>query len=172
MPDLQNLDMTDVEAKTGGPLLMPGCYLTDIAAAEYINKSTTHAFIKVTFEDTEGHGSISNNYNVFHSSDEARRISREQLKTLLTFAGHPNPDRPTDLDKYLGLRVKIIVKADGTYVDKHGEMRNSYTVKRVMSADNPLQTGPDVSENKFTKDTSGGYQSHAAPNDMDDEIPF
>lgn len=174
MPSFNDLDLTESRIQEGGPVLKAGCYLVETRNPEYKKAGTggNNWLAQVVFEDTEGRGQITERFNLYHSSAEAQRIGREQFKTMLTHGGHPNPDKPHTAEGGIasvgGLRLKIIVKAAGTY-EKNGQTLTSYEISRYLPADNPLPTGPYESAPQGNQ-RSGLQQSSQRP--LDDEIPF
>lgn len=171
MPSFNELDLTNSKVSTGGPILKAGVYLVETRDAAFEKTQSGQGQVaKVIFDDVEGLGQITESFNIFHSSAEAQRIGREQFKTMLTHGGHPNPDRPTNVATVNALRLKIMVKADGTY-EKNGETLTSYRIARYLPADHPAKTGPTaVAE---TAQSGGMTNPATSPNrPLDDDIPF
>jgi hypothetical protein len=93
-----DLDLSSSKVSAGGgKFLTEGRYLVKIKNAEWVKSS-------------KGSGSTTGYYNVkVPSSTESERIGREQLKTLLYWAGHPSPDKPGDINSLKGLVVGVFV---------------------------------------------------------------
>lgn len=173
MPSFEELDMSDVEVRDGGPVLKAGVYLLEITAAELKKaKNGSSQFVEVTFDDTAGNGQITERFNVFNSSPEARRIGREQFKTMLTHAGHPNPSAPGNIQSLIGLRLKGRVIRDGTYTTKDGEVRDSFGVKRYFGLENPVEVGIDPEPAGQTASGVGRATGGSGVSGLNDEIPF
>lgn len=63
-------------------------------------------------------------------SPKATEIGREELKSLLVWGGHPNPNHPGDVASIVGLKVGVIVRAN-EYV-KDGEKRTGSEIARFI----------------------------------------
>ena len=170
-----DIDLKDNNVSEGLPVLRTGVYDVVSTDAE-IKKTQNGQMLVVIFNDQSGHGQIKFNFNFIHSSAEAQRIGRDQLKTFLTHGGHKNPDKPFDYGKegLLGLKLRIFVEHDGTYV-KNNRTLDSYAIKRFAPTDpNIPASGPSAAP---APARSGGASStlassHQRPVTMSDEIPF
>lgn len=129
--NLNELNLSNSKINSGGRMLEPGRYIVRTKGAQLkdTKKRDGSKAIEVDLVDINGGGSIRAWINVFNvASKEAERIGREQLKSILFFGGHPNPDQPGDISSYNGLEVGISVKAT-TYTDKStGQTRTSSDV--------------------------------------------
>lgn len=160
-----NLDLTDNTVQEGGPVLRPGVYMATCTEDKFEQIGSTGNYkITTVFTDDDGHGQITHVFNVKHTNADAQRISRDQLKTFLTFGGHANPDKPSAAPM-TGLKAKIVVEKEGTYKDRNGIERDSNKIKRFLRLDSPVQLG--VAQASQAPAASGGGSSI-----RDDDIPF
>lgn len=172
--DLDGIDLTDNTVSEGLPLLKTGIYDATSQKGIEIKKSKTGKMLAVVFQDDAGSGQITFNFNVINSSAEAQRIGRDQLKTFLTHGGHGNPDQPfkQPITNMEGLKVRIYVEHDGTYV-KNNQTRDSYAIKRFAKQDKanpaPGKTAELARSGGATRSSGGGTSVHSP---LDDEIPF
>lgn len=167
------LDLTENTVSEGLGLLKSGVYDTISKKPEW--KKTANGsgkMLVVVFEDLKGMGQITFRFNVMNASADAQRIGRDQLKAFLTHGGHPNPDKPLTgygLDAMEGLKVRILVDADGTYT-KDNQTRVSYSIKRFSPIDPKVPAaGPSP---MATADSTENVVSMGASKQLDDEIPF
>lgn len=168
MSVLDQLDLTEDEVQSGGRILRPGVYVGVSSDAKWVKKDASREFVTVTLTDEEGRGRITINFNLKNPSTDAVRIGRSQLKTFLTHGGHPNPNKPNDLNGYNGLRVAFAVKEDGDYTDRNGVIRTSYAIDYFMKPIPGLKTGPSGGD----VPTAQAAHSTNPSRDLDDEIPF
>jgi hypothetical protein len=155
------LNLSSLEVSSGSTTLSPGRYHCEVTEAKLRDTRTGGKQIEVTFNDLSGRGSIRSWINVHvPSSEKATRIGREQLKALLTFGGHSNPDRPEDIASMKGLKPGVSVVSD-TYT-KDGEEREGSTVKGYFD---PAEIGGSSTKPPTENKTE-------AKQDLDDDIPF
>lgn len=173
-----DLDLTENSVSEGLPLLKTGVY-DAISGEPELKTSKNGKMLSVAFTDEGGRGQITFNFNYVHSSAEAQRIGRDQLKTFLTHGGHPDPDHPFNhpKEKMRGLKVRIYVEHDGTYV-KNNQTRDSFAIKRFAPVDPAVPAaGPSAAPvpASASRSSSGGGStaSHQRPlGGLDDDIPF
>jgi len=148
----QSLDLSKVE-QAGSLRLDPGEYVAvaENARVESIGETNNKRLV-VEFVDNGGAGDIRTYFNIVHSSEQAQTIGQRQLKTFLTAAEHPNPDRPGDVETLNGLTCRITVGMGKEWKDRDGNMRKNTEVKRW------LPVGETTPEKKVEK--------------LDEEIPF
>lgn len=153
-----DLNLSGVEAAGGSSTLKPGRYQCKVTDAKLRDTRSGGKQIEVSLEDVSGGGAIRCWINVFvPSSDQATRIGREQLKALLTFGGHTNPDKPGDIGSLKGLKPGVSVSSQ-TYT-KDGEERTGSSVKYFFD---PAEIGAS----KASAPAGDGFS------DLKDDIPF
>ena len=166
MSVLDQLDLTNNELQDSLPVLRPGVYMVTATEEETVAiKNTQNYKTTVSFTDDGGLGQITHVFNIKHSNPEAQRISRDQLKTFLTFGGHSNPDKPGSAP-IKGLPAKVVVEKDGVYTDRNGNQRDSFKIKRFLRLDSPVALGatPDAGTSRSAQKSQPTYSS--------DDIPF
>jgi hypothetical protein len=108
-----NLSLSGITASAGASVLPAGRYVCKIGDVEIKDtKAGNGKVMKVQLRCEAG--VITDNLNVYNTSQEAVRIGLEQLKSLLVCSGHPDPDNigQHGLASMKGLTVGVIVKAD------------------------------------------------------------
>lgn len=108
-----NLSLSGVTAAAGISVLAPGKYVCKVKEAvieDTKNKGGKVLKVKLACDS----GVITANINVFNPSAEAQRIGLEQLKALLVFGGHPDPDNigQHGVQSIRGLTVGVVVSPD------------------------------------------------------------
>lgn len=120
MFSFDQLDLSGVQASSGGGLDL-GRQLVMITEPKMVPTASgggTKLEVKLTNPTTKK--SMKHWINVhLPNSTEATRIGREQLKTMLVCAHHPNPDRPGDVATLNGLLVGVNVRQNGDYKEVH-----------------------------------------------------
>jgi len=164
-----NLNLENVTIQSGGAL-SPGRHVCVIKKAEAQKSRAGGGMIAFQFEEVNGNGQIRNWINVYvPSSEKATRIGREELKTMLTYAGHANPNHPfandAPVSSLAGLTVGVRVVSD-TYM-KDGEERTGSAVKGYFD---PAEVGSTASSP--TASATPNEATSSTSTDMDDDIPF
>jgi hypothetical protein len=153
------LNLGGVDVAGSSSTLKPGryqCKVTDVALRDTRSGGKQ---VEVSLEDVASGQSVRHWINVHvPSSEQATRIGREQLKALLTFGGHTNPDKPSDINSLKGLKPGVIV-VQQTY-NKDGEERTGSAVKGYFD---PAEIGKSA--------PAAGATSGGAP-EFSDDIPF
>lgn len=154
---LASISLAGVEAREGVAVLPPGRHACVIKTMK-VDTGPKDKRIVVGLEALNGSGSIQARLNLWASNAEALRISREQLKALAVYCGHPNPDNPflAGVDPFINAQVGVTVATGKPYKDKDGKDRVSNEVKGFYK----LEATPLI---------SGGVPSQTA---MSDDIPF
>lgn len=169
-----DIDLTDNEISSGSPRLTTGVYDVESFDAE-MKTNGGKKMIVVKFRDLTGHGQSHFNFNIVNPSAEATRIGRDQLKTFLTYGGHPNPDKPSEHPLALmnGLRLRISVVDDGFFVKDNKEIQ-SYKIGRFMQTDpNIPAPGPSaVKANASGAAASAASAGKGSSSKLNDDIPF
>lgn len=131
----RNLNLKNVDVKSGAERLRPGRYVARVSGAELRQTKSGGSAVRVELVDVDGGGVISDFINVHvPSSAEASRIGLERLKSLLVFGGHRNPDQPGDINTLKGLVVGIRVVAE-EYDDKDGNKREGSKIKSYLAVE-------------------------------------
>jgi len=161
MISFNELDLSAVAESRGVSLLQPGTYDVKVLNAEWQEMSNGNGHqVMVELEDTGGTGTIRHWINVSHkTSKQAQEIGQRQLKSLLQFGGHPNPDKPGDIGTMRGLIV-------GAVVGMSKERRNPNTGKIMESR-------PEVRGYRLPKNDAADVPSNGAADtaDFDDALP-
>ena len=112
--NLKNVDVTTA----GNGTLPPGRHICKVSDATLKDTRAGGKMIELQFNEIDGKGGIRNWLNVMvPSSEKATQIGREQLKGLLVWGGHEDPDNigKHGVGSIKGLVVGVRVVAD-TYV--------------------------------------------------------
>lgn len=169
----KNLNLAGVKVQQpGGLMLKPGKYIvtTSDAQIKQTQKGGHQVVIKLT--DTNGGGSIQDYIMVNNpNSEENTRIGLERLMALLTFGGHPKPERAnSNISELNGLTVGVVIDEDEfERADDNGVIRKIKGSKPRKSGAyfDPADLGHRRTGNGATNG-SNGSGSHTE----DDEIPF
>lgn len=162
--NFNELNLTDSDVNSGSVILKPGKYVAKIKDVKVApsKKGDGSMVMSLKVEDIASGASINHWINILvKSSAEATRIGRSELKTLLFFGGHANPDRPGDVSLINGLTVGVVV-GETTYT-KNGEERKGSEVKAFID---PAEVDPT----KFTPKTLP--EKKASGDGFGDDIPF
>jgi len=171
-----NLNLSGVSVSTSS-LLKPGKYVVRISDAKVIDTSDRSGKrLELNFAEVNGGGNIRHYVNLhLPKSPKATEIGKGQLKTILHFGGHANPDHPGDVNTMKGLIVGIVV---GTEVyNKDGESRTTSKVDRVVDPHevNPAQYAARPAPKPAAANGIPSFGSDVpqqTARTMDDEIPF
>ena len=152
-----DLDLSSVKEAKGVSILQPGTYDVKVVNAEWQEMANGNGNqVMVELEDIDGSGSIRHWINVRHkTSDMAQEIGQRQLKSLLQFGGHPNPDKPGDINTIQGLYVGVVVGMSK-------ERRNPNTGK-------VMESRPEVKGYRVPANDSAPVPE--ASDDLDDVLP-
>lgn len=124
--NLTDLNLSDVEVSTGGGFLKPGRYVVKTSEAKLVPLASNDGSMKLEIKltDVNGQGSYKASMNIFNrASKQNTDIARKELKSMLFYGGHPNPDHPGGIHSYNGLTVGVLIKEGKPYVDKNGVQR-------------------------------------------------
>lgn len=171
-----DLDLSNVEADNFIPL-GEGKHKVKVtkASVENVTNSTSKKKLVVFFSATDGSGDIKTNFNIVNPSEDAQRIGRSQLKSLLIAAGHPNPDKPGDVGSLVGLECWIIVAPGKPYKDNNGNKKVRNEVKRYLSDSDAAKyqyTPQPAAAAEPTQSGSSGSSGSSGGSGFDDDIPF
>lgn len=163
------LNLSNVEVSTSS-VLKPGRHVCKIKSAKPQDSRSGGKMIALEFDAVDGSGNIRNWINVHVPvSEKATRIGREELKTMLTYAGHANPNHPfaddVPVSSLAGLTVGVRVVSD-TYM-KDGEERTGSAVQGYFD---PAEVGSTASSPAASATPSS--EPPAKSEDLDDDIPF
>jgi len=151
MSNFADLDLSDTTA--AGTVVPPGKHIAKISHAAMAKSKAGSAMLNVSFRTRVG--DIMSRFNIGHPKPDVRDLAKSQLKGLLECAGHPNPNRPGDVNTLVGLTVGINVR----------EQKNDPSYTEVGS-----YFAPDQGE----ASAAAAPQQDARPaaGAIDDDIPF
>lgn len=165
--NLTDLNLSGVEVSSGGGLLKPGRYIvkTSEAKLEPLASNDGSVKIEIRLTDISGQGSMRVSLNVFNrTSPKNTEIAREQLKAMLFFGGHPNPNHPGAISTYNGLTTGVIIKEGKPYTDKKtGATRTGSDLSTFID---PSEIDPE----SYTP--RAPLPKVSAGHSLNDEIPF
>jgi len=160
--NFNELNLSDAQVSTGGVSLKPGKYVVKVVDAKIgpSKKNDGSTILSLKLDDVNGGGSINHWINLLvKTSAKATEIGRDELKTLLFYGGHPNPNRPGDVSLIKGLTVGVVIV--GKPYTKDGVEKMGSEVKAFIDC-------AEVDPSKYTPKTAPEPKS----NKFEDEIPF
>jgi hypothetical protein len=173
-----NLDLGGNKLSKASSRLRAGKYICKIESAKITStKDNQSKQLEVRFIDVDGHGDIVD-YIMVHTNHSTKghqdsvAYGRDKLKSLLTFAKHPNPDRPGDVGSLVGLKVGVLVN-DAPYKDADGNERNGSEV-RSFGAFFPTEDFDKMPTpaSRVPAAAPAAASTGAARTALDDDIPF
>tara|TARA_R110000823_G_scaffold14939_2_gene48985 strand:+ start:2614 stop:3102 length:489 start_codon:yes stop_codon:yes gene_type:complete len=156
-----DLNLATVQTSGASSQLKPGRYVAKVTNALLRDTKSGGKMVEVELDDVGGNGNLRAFLNIhIPSSEQATRIGREQLKALLTFGGHVDPDNvgKHGIASLKGLKSGVLVVAES--YTKDGEVRTGSKVKGFFDPKGFVSSIP-ASANP-TPPSAG----------LDDEIPF
>ena len=159
--NLKNVDVTTA----GNGTLPPGRHICKVSDATLKDTRAGGKMIELQFNEIDGKGGIRNWLNVMvPSSEKATQIGREQLKGLLVWGGHEDPDNigKHGVGSIKGLVVGVRVVTD-TYVKDVLEREGS----KVNGFLDPATINPDFKRPMTERDFGPDRDE-----ELDDPIPF
>lgn len=159
----RDLNLGGVDAESSYAGLPPGRYICEVSEAKLAPCANNGMQVVVSFVEVGGLGNVRDYINIVNKNEDAQRIGRGRLKSLLINGGHPNPDNPGDIASLKGLHVGVNVEIGDDYTDqKTGQLRKgSSKVRRNGGYFDPAELGmPNTSR------PAGNAGS------LNDEIPF
>lgn len=167
--NLTELNLSGVEVSSGGGLLKPGRYIVKTSEAKLVPLASNDGSVKVEVKLTEvnGQGTFRAGLNVFNrASPKNTEIAREQLKAMLFFGGHPNPNHPGSIHTYNGLTVGVLIKEGKPYIDKNtGQQRIGSELAGFVDPS-------DIDPANFAAPRAPLTKVAAVGGALNDEIPF
>jgi len=160
------LNLGGVQASGASTMLRAGRYVCTARNAALSDTKSGGKYIEVELNDNNDMGSIKAYLNIhIPASETATRIGREQLKALLTFGGHKDPDNigKHGIASINGLKTGVLVVSE-SYI-KDGETRTGSKVKGFFD---PTGFVPTVSPSV----TPQSAQAPSVAPPLDDDIPF
>jgi len=134
-----NLDLSGAKVSSGGKFLTEGRHLVKIKNATWEKSHAGGVYIDVSFEATNGSGGTNGYYNLrVPSSKKSEEIGQDQFLSLLYYAGHPTPTKPSDINSLKGLTVGVYVAGD----KKDEGTPNERVYHKVKSAFDPFDIDP------------------------------
>ena len=120
--NFSSLDLTEVNQESGRRTLAAGDHSCRISDVEI--KDTRSGGKMLIIEMTgDGGQKVNDRINIVNNSKEAVEIGRARLKHLLEMAGHPNPNKPSDVNSIKGLSVGVHVVDGADWADQEGMIR-------------------------------------------------
>lgn len=154
--NFSSLDLTDADIESGRKSLEAGEHNCKISSVEI--KDTRNGGKMMVVELKGGGGQVVyDRINVVNKNPEAVKIGHSRLKHLLEMAGHPNPNRPQDINTIKGLSVGIHVVIGDDWTDDEGMIRKG--------GGQPRQSAPYFKSNEVTPAVASGSS-------FSDDIPF
>ena len=164
------IDLSDVQGSVS--ILNNGKYIVRCVEAKVEpTKAGNNRKLVIQLSEVNGLGEIRANMNIFHSNKDAQEIGLRQLKSFLTAASHPNPDKPGDVETMKSLEVGIIVGEGKSYTNQDGRRVTPSEVKKFFPVEqfDKIQVKVGVANAQAAHDRAMGP---AASKDLDDDIPF
>ncbi len=164
---LSNLNLSGVDLSSGGGYLKPGRYIVKTSEAKLVPLASNDGSMKleIRLTATDGSGSLVARLNIHNKkSKENTEIALKELKSMLFYGGHPNPDFPGAISTYNGLTVGALIKAGQQYKDKNG-------VDRIASDPSAFFDPADIDPVNFSP-RPGLPKQNTASRPLDDGIPF
>lgn len=129
-----NMDLTDTKESSFEPL-QPGNY--EVTCTKATVKDTRlggqMVAIELTVTSEVGEGKkLFHNFNVENQNAEATRIGKEQLKSFLKHASHPNPNLLQDVNELCGLKCVAHVTLEKT--DDYGDQNRVKYFKAIATS--------------------------------------
>tara|TARA_B100000424_G_scaffold271708_1_gene276050 strand:- start:39829 stop:40338 length:510 start_codon:yes stop_codon:yes gene_type:complete len=166
--NFRELNLSGVEVSGAAPILQPGRYVCEVTDAFLKPTKNGGSSIEITLNDTKGGGSVRSWVNVHVPiSEQATRIGREQLKALLIYGGHSNPERPGDISSLKGLKVGVSVGQDKYTMD--GVEKVGSKVKGFFD---PSEIDPAITKRQAPSEVDNSGQKVDDAIGSDEEIPF
>lgn len=163
--NFNELNLSDADVSSGGNYLKPGKYVVKVSDVKIApsKKNDGSMVMALKISDVNSGGSLNHWINILvKSSVQATEIGRSELKTLLFYGGHPNPDKPGDVSLINGLTVGVVI-GESKYTDKRtGEEKTGSEVKAFID---PSEIDPSRFSPKALPEKKQG-------DGFSDEIPF
>ena len=114
MSSFLDLDLTNVEADKGAGggsvMLAEGEHTVAVTEAEVRkNKNNGGQHLWCKFADEDGKYATEM-YNIDNPSARATEIGKSQLKAMLEASNHPDPNKPSGVEKIKGIKLKVKIK--------------------------------------------------------------
>jgi hypothetical protein len=140
-----NLSLAGVQAATAGASVPPGKYVAKVKEVEVADtKNGNGKILKVKL--TTNKGVITDNINVYNTSEQAMKIGLEQLKSLLVNGGHPDPDNigQHGVASIRGLSVGIVVGAETYNGNQSSKVKGYMKPENVPATDGSAPAAPAI----------------------------
>jgi len=156
--NFSSIDLTEVNQESGRRTLTAGDHACRISDVEI--KDTRSGGKMLIIEMTgDGGQKVNDRINIVNNSKEAVEIGRARLKHLLEMAGHPNPNKPSDVNSMKGLSVGVHVVDGADWADQEGMIRKG--------GGEPRRSAP-----YFKAATAGVVAAAKSDDGFGDDIPF
>lgn len=161
--NFNDLNLSGIEVSTGGSILKPGRHIVKVKdlKVQPTKANDGSQSLAMNLVEANGEGSLKHWINVFiRTSAKATEIGREELKALLTWGGHPNPDKPGVPSSWPELTVGVMVKEE------------PYTKDGVTKTGSKVHYFCDPAEIDPTNYTPRQVVKKVASAPLNDDIPF
>ena len=168
------LDLANVSDEGGRATLRPGNHSVKIAEAEIkTTKAGTGKYLQIKLANEEGQY-VTDRINVHNPNPKATEIGLARLKSLLTFGGHPSPDKPGDIKSIINLKVGVRVEQGESWQDNDGNVRPGGGQPRNNGAYFALDGSVQLGESEPAPQMAAPAKSSgkAAASMPSDDIPF
>ena len=130
-----NLNLTDANLLSEKSVLPTGVYNVRIIQSESVETKSGGGMLVLTAVVVGGEMAgrhYVERLNIVNSNDDAVRMAYSTLKTILTKAGHKNPNSFVDDQEAVGLSYRISVEEEATsFVNKTGDTINTTQNKLI-----------------------------------------
>ncbi len=159
------LNLSGFDVSTGG-VLKPGRYVCKPKELKLENTKANDGskILTMSLQDVAGGGSIKHRINVHNRNKQATEIGRKELKNLLFYGGHSNPDFPGDISTWPELTVGVVVKEE-PYTDNYGQPKTGSKVGYFVDP-------ADVDPEHYTPKQLPAKKAGATAGGFSDDIPF
>lgn len=134
-----NLDLTDIDPFDGYPPLPPAVYSVEVTNAETRTSNAENLLLNVEFTVIRGDFK---NRKIFDCFVINHPVGKKRLKTFLIAGKFPNPDKLSDLDGLISLKLRVRLSVE----DKGFGLRNK--VVRFLESDTPDSPSPKTQGEK------------------------
>jgi len=172
-----SLDLSGISEEGGRATLKPGNYICVVTDVEIKTAVSGGKYIEAVLTDPSCGQHVIDRITVWNKNEKATEIGVARLKSLLSYGGHPTPDKPGQLTSLKGLKVGVRVEAGDDWVDKKtGETRPGGGKPRNNGA--YFSPGSNVPLGEQAPAPAGAATQRGAQDKvpraagLDDEIPF
>lgn len=159
-----SLNLSGVGVSSGRVGLTPGKHIVRVKSAEIVKNNKGTIQLKIDCVGREGSLFYWINLMVPHSK-EATRIGQSELKSLLYYGGHPNPDQPGDISLINGLEVGVVVKTESYTPQGTNQQKTRTTVAKFCDP-------AEIDTQRAPRPPLAPSAASASSDGLGDDIPF